>query len=188
MVGKPFLEFIGDLVQIIGSIVTTLTVIIGGIFAWRRWGREDPEAKRADLTQEIEHHLLSNTHRLVHTVFTIKNVGAATLKFKMGYTLLQQVTPLAGIFGRALLADYAKRGASKTEYEWPIIGYRKYPAKKDKLKIDSGETERLHCDFIIPAKVKTIFVYSNACLDPKDLDLGWDVTSFYDLEMDKKAE
>ncbi len=179
------LENLGTLIQDLSSLVGTLAIIIGGILAWRRWGREAPESKRADLSHEIDHCLLSDSLRLVHTTFTIRNTGTVTLELHSGYTFLQRVTPLVGDFGKALLRGEGEIGESKTEYAWPLIGeFWNYPTRRDKVKIDSGETDHLYCDFIIPAEVKTIFVYSNACLDPKDPKLGWDVTSFHDLEGD----
>jgi hypothetical protein len=58
---------------------------------------------------------------------------------------------------------------------------RRYPVKKDGLLIDSGETENLHCEFIIPQAITFVIIYLMIWLDSKNKDIGWDITTFYDL-------
>jgi hypothetical protein len=55
----------------------------------------------------------------------------------------------------------------------------KHQMKEGGLRIDSGESDRLDCDFIIPAGVTAAFIHSRACLDPDDPRLHWDVTTLY---------
>jgi hypothetical protein len=184
------LQIVSDYVQIIEAIVSTLAVIIGGYFAWRKWFKEGPEEERALVSQDIESCLLSKDDRLVHVVFTIENKGTSRLVFKEGYSQIHQVIPLNKGCKNLLKINESERplDSTGTEYKWPIIAKRNYPTREinpctgkeeDIFTIESNETERYHCDFIIPAKTEAIFIYSNACLKPKDLNIGWDVTTFH---------
>jgi len=42
-----------NIIDIISSIVTSTAVIVGGIVAWWKWGREKPQAPRCILTHKI---------------------------------------------------------------------------------------------------------------------------------------
>jgi hypothetical protein len=112
----------------------------------------------------------------------LRNTGTATLRCIEAYTTIFQVLPLAGDFGVRLLAGTAPLDVTKTMLEWPALARRDYPVaekNEEQLRIDSGESEKYDADFIIPASVSAVFVYSMACLDPEDTDLGWDVTTFH---------
>jgi len=207
------LQIVGDYVQIIEAIVSTLAVIIGGFFAWRKWFKEAPEEERAIVTHEIDSCLLSKDARLVHVAFTIENKGTSRLLFTEGYTKIFQAKPLHQKIKGLLKMEEEKRpvAVTGTEYDWPNIGEKHYPVLKNEqaavqdnfhlyhkakrhekrknkvnetgkeeyvLIIESSETEQLCSDFIIPARVKAVMVYSTACLKPKDPDTGWDVTTF----------
>jgi hypothetical protein len=176
---SPTIEDIKNIITIISSCVSTAGIVIGGIFAWWRWGREAPTVRRGELIHEVVHSLVSNSQRLVHVTFNMKNTGTATLRPTEAYTTIFQVLPLAGEFAAKLLEGTAPLDVTKTMFEWPTLGRRDYPVVEEQLRIDSGESEKYDADFIIPASVSAVFVYSMACLDPQDSDLGWDVTTFH---------
>ncbi len=177
----PAIDNVNKIISIIASCVSTLAIIFGGIFAWWRWGREASFARRGDLSHDVTNSLLSNSHRLVHVTLKLTNTGQSTLRPVEAYTKVFQVLPLNGDFGTKLLDGTAPLDVTNTMFQWPTIGHRKYPVMEDKVKIDSGESERYDADFVIPASVSAIFVYSMACLDPEDYDLGWDVTTFHEF-------
>jgi hypothetical protein len=178
----PFnVESTEKIVSIVASCASTLAIIVGGIFAWWRWGREAPSTRRGELTHNVVYSFMSDSHRLIHVTLNLKNVGSATLSPVEGYTKIFQVLALPSDFAARLLDGSVPLGVTKTEFDWPCIGRRDYPLREDDVRIDSGESETYGADFIIPAGVSAVFVYSMACLDPEDSDLGWDVTTFHEF-------
>jgi hypothetical protein len=175
------LDNVEKIVSIVSSCVSTLAIIVGAIFAWWRWGREAPSMQRGELKHDVVHSPISHSHRLLHVTLNLKNVGTATLKPIEAYTKVFQVVPLPEDFNVRLHEGSLPLGVTKTEIDWPSIGRRDYPVREDQVRIDSGETETYGADFIISADVSAVFVYSMACLDPENLDLGWDVTTFYNF-------
>jgi hypothetical protein len=179
-----------DWVELLAHFVSAGALLIGGVLAWRRWGKEAPQAPRGELSHEVVHRLLSASVRLIHVSLMIKNTGKVTLTPILAYTFVQRITPLEDEFvGKLPSGTLPKDPDTKTEFKWPLIGKRiEYPVKKDQLRIDSGETEKLYAEFLIPSSVSAVFVYSLACMDPDDPDLGWDVTTFHLIDGSEGTE
>ncbi len=103
MFEQATVTYVKDVVGILSGAATLAGIIVGAILAWRRWGREAPQAARGDLSHKISQHLLGSSQRLVHVTLTVKNTGTITLRPKEVYTLIQQVDPLEGDFRQRLL-------------------------------------------------------------------------------------
>jgi hypothetical protein len=169
-----------DFVGIASSSISAVGIVVGATIAWRKWGKTAPLVERAVLSHKVVHHLLSPAHRLVHVSLEIGNAGEVTLKPVKVFTFIQRVTPLDEDLAQKIILNQAPiDDVTKTEIAWPVVQERTYPMKEGRFRIDSGESDRLDCDFIVPAEISAVFIYSRACLDPDDPDLGWDVTTFH---------
>lgn len=181
------LESTKDVVDIVSSTVTAIGVAAGAVLAWRKWGKTAPLTPRAKLSHDMVHHLLSPQDRLVRVSLDICNTGEATVFPFDAYSFVQQVSPLGeGFVGNLRMGQAPMNSVTKTEFDWPQIGRRDYPQKRGEMRIDSNESDRLECEFIIPADVSAIFIYSSVCLDPEEPDLGWDITTFHRLTPESK--
>lgn len=175
------LSSLKEIVDILSSIVSIAAIIIGGWVAYRKFIREEPLAPRADISHSATCTKLDNQISLVQLVVTIKNVGTTVLKPIEGYSFLQQVLPLEKSIADSLHSGKDPVGETKTEIDWPKLKQRDYPLREDKVEIHPGESERLYCEFIIPAAIKTIVAYSLLTLDREESDLGWDCTTYHDI-------
>jgi hypothetical protein len=183
------LEAVKNVVEIVSSSVAAIGIAAGAILAWRKWGKTAPLAGRAVLSHKVVHHLLSPAQRLVHVTLEIRNAGEVTIEPDKVLTFIQRVTPLDENFAQKILLNQAPMDdVTKTEVAWPVLQERDYPIKKGHFRIDSGESDRLDCDFIVPADISAVFIYSRACLDPKDPDLSWDVTTFQRFESESRLQ
>jgi hypothetical protein len=170
-----------DVASIAQSVANVVAIIVGGILAWHRWGREAPQAARGGLAHRLSWFDVSPTHRLVHVALEIRNTGTRTLRPAEAYSLIQQLAPLGAAFERRLADEDAPIAVTGTEYEWPVIARKTYDDITD-VRIDSTETETVHSEFLIPRWITGIVVYSLVSMDPDDPDVGWDITTLQDLQ------
>jgi hypothetical protein len=103
-----------DIIDIISSVITTTLIIVGGILAWQRWGREKPQATRGDFSHDVSNYCITKGQRLIHITLFIKNTGTVRLAPCSAYTMIQKVTPQNGNFENKLLSEHPPMAVTKT--------------------------------------------------------------------------
>jgi hypothetical protein len=168
-----------DWVDIVSKIISSLAIVIGAAFAWWKWGREKPQVERANLTHRVFLSDIDDDNLVVHVTLEIQNKGSVRLNLKCGWTEVRKVSPVDDTV-RAVLAGDRKFGENKTELDWPLFDRREYDGKLLGLVIDSGETECLHSDFILPTTHKVIAIRSG--IDFRDFSSDvWPCITFVDV-------
>jgi hypothetical protein len=169
-----------DWIEIISSIITTLIILIGGIFAWWKWGREKPQVVRADLSHKIFLAPLDGEKYVLRVMLNISNRGNTRINLKSGWTELRKVAPVDKEI-QSILSKNNHLADNGTEIAWPAFAKRVYDGQLLGLEIDSGEAEQLCCDFIIPKSHQVIVVKSEIYFDrePKTM---WPCSTLVNLE------
>ena len=98
-------EQLEQLVSAVESVVTALGIIVGGIWAYRRfiWHRE--RNPKAQISQTITQRSLENGFVIIHVKVTIKNIGKVLIPLMLAKTFLFRVLPL-----ETQLAEKIKNG------------------------------------------------------------------------------
>jgi hypothetical protein len=167
-----------DLAQ---GVATTLAIAVAGVLAWRRWGKHRPDVCRADLSHSVVTRVLPEGRTLLHVTLLIHNTGEVAITPTEAYTVVFQVLPVeSGAFREALLSSSPPLAETITEIAWPELARKTYEPGRLRLVVDSGEVDRREADFILPAGVETVDVYSR--VEAEDAKgLGWSATTFVDL-------
>jgi len=171
-----------DLVDVISTVLSTVVLVVGGIYAYLKFIKERPLAAQANISQEIIGKKLDSKHTLVHVQITIDNAGTTMLSVCKGYTCVQQILPLHESIATCLDKDPVDE--SQIRLNWPVIAERAYQYTEDEFQIGVGETERFDCDLLIPVSVKTIVVYSSFYFGSDADALLWEVTTYFDIPPD----
>ncbi len=71
----------------------------------------------------------------------------------------------------------------KTEIQWPRVGdAHEVTWEQGKFEIEPGESDQVLFDFVVPAEVETLNVYTYFKNESKEgREIGWSLTTVYDL-------
>jgi hypothetical protein len=153
-----------------GSILSGFIIVIGAIFAWWRWGREKPQAKRAQLTHQVFVAPVDEKNLVLHVALEIQNKGKVRIKLHAGTTEVKKISPadeeIRTVLENNTLAE------NQTEMAWPKLmdmerRYDYYATEEISFRINSNETDYLYCDFILPKSYKVIAIRSELYFSEK---------------------
>jgi hypothetical protein len=184
------LESHKDAAQAVGSIATVVAVAMGGawtyvLFRWRRI-----RYPRLNVQHKI-YHWPVNGKLLLHVAVETKSVGDVVLCLESMFVRVQQLMPLPADVLAAMASGKDPVAQNESEVAWPEIDCRPCNWKAEPREIEPGEIEEHHFDFVIPAYVERIEVYSHIVNARKARRLlfwkarkaiGWNTTTVYSLE------
>jgi hypothetical protein len=156
-----------------------LALAVAGWWTYTRFVRGRQPFPRATVELVISHRQLDAQHAFLRVVAKVNNVGTALLATQELRADVYQVLPVhpdtaAKLTGESLVKNDAR------EADWHCIGSRigRLPAQ-----IEPGEWDEFGFDFVIPAGVATVFIYTYIQnVTQRHRELGWTVTKLYDLE------
>ena len=140
---------------------------------------------RANITHKISHIPISNNKVPLRVTAMIYNKGDVLISLHSGTTRVQQVLPLSQDMINDINKDKDLVPKGMTEIEWPLIGKdRDSNWKKGEFEIEPGEKDQIPYDFIIDADIETVVVYSHFrnVKKKRSRNIGWDLTTVYDLK------
>jgi hypothetical protein len=152
-------------------------IVVGGWWTYNRFIREREEWPRATLEQRVQHRILNDRHTLLRVWLKVENVSNVLMPTEVVRTDVYQVLPVSEAVNRSLDDDTLVR-EGELEADWPCIGFRQ---RSGAGEIEPGEGDEFGFDFIIPSVVATAFIYSYIRNPKKEVELGWSVSSLYDL-------
>jgi hypothetical protein len=159
-----------DKVNIIQKIITIAAIIAGGY-----WFIVQGELnQKADISQSITHRTMGE-YNWIRVSIKIYNKGKRDVILKSGIVRIDKIDPFPEELGSSLEPKHV----SKEEHIiiWPTLAGPIRPELE--VKIQSGESDTLWFDFIIPKKWKVIQVYSH--LNRDEESWGWQDRVIYDL-------
>jgi hypothetical protein len=151
-------------------------ILVGGWWAYTRFIRQREGFPRASLEQSVTHRKLSGEHTYLSVALGVQNTSTVLMRNKSVRTDVHQVLPVHPDVERSL-ADGTLIPDDEPHALWHCLDSKKVSLQG---KIEPGDRDHFDFDFVIPAAVKTVYVYSyvdNATAD----NLGWGQTCLYDL-------
>ena len=155
-------------------------IVVGAIWTYNRFIKQREDFPRATLEQIATHRELGPEHTYLRVNVKIDNVSTVLLRMQDVSTYVYQVLPVtqdvSERLARGLLVDEGSREAS-----WECVAAYTGEAAG---QIEPGEGDEFGFDFVIPTEVTTAFIYSyikNVTVEGAR-ELGWTVTSLYDLD------
>jgi hypothetical protein len=176
-------KFLNDNADAIQSIAAVVGGGAAGYWGWVTHRGRREHVPHLNVEHRTSHHQAGAGHVLVRVTLQIENVGAAMAVIRTGKTWLQQMLPVPDNVLSTVRDGRDPVGEGGCEVDWPLATavVRKFDWSADPCHIEPGETEDLHFDFIIPAHVRVVQVYSFLRNDLKAGESGWRKTSIYTL-------
>jgi hypothetical protein len=163
----------------LANVAQVVAIAVGGWWAYSRFIRQREEFPRADLEQVVAHRELDRHNTFLRVTVKVDNVSAVLLKTETVRTDVYQVLPVKDETKAALAAGELVPDGSR-DARWPCIAFYEGAGPG---QIEPGEGDEFGFDFVIPADVQSLFVYSYIKnVTQEGRELGWGVTSLYDLD------
>jgi hypothetical protein len=183
-----------DAIQAVGSLAAVVAVLMGGVWTVFLWRWRRLRYPRLNVQHKIFHWAASgkvslNDKVLLHVAVETKSVGEVVLRLESMFVRVQQLVPLPAEVLDAMAAGKNPVAENESEVAWPEIDCRRCNWKKQTREIEPGEIEEHHFDFVIPANLEKIEVYSHIVnarkarrfLFWKAEPIGWNTTTVYSL-------
>ena len=169
-----FLEKIKSAASIAQSVFTVGAIIGAGLWFWMQ-GTTSP---RANISHTVTHRQINDKLKWIHVTINIFNEGKKRLDVNSGNIRVQQILPLHPTINKIINRNESPISSETGIVPWPNIGdtYKLHTV----LKIESGESDSLNCEFFVLSTVQTVKIYSYFERQERP-PIGWSATTIYDL-------
>ncbi|MGB5159278.1 hypothetical protein [Desulfobacterium sp. N47] len=89
------MEYWKNLSNIIQAIITSIAIVIGGIWTYLLFVRQRLNFPKVNIDLIIEDKLISDSHRLAHVKVSINNVGSVVLRSNFAELRIRQALPVS---------------------------------------------------------------------------------------------
>lgn len=193
-------SWIGKVISAIGSFlikskeyfaVIQSICIIAGIIAGLIWFYNQGESRpRVIITHKITDRKISDNIVWISVSVKIHNVGKVPVNVDSGFVRIQKIIPLSKNMITDINKDVSIIDKKSCIVIWPPACQHYEYKLKDKLFIEPGEVDRKSYEFLVPADLKTIKVYSYFGNPEKSWWkfwakpnlIGWNEETIYDLK------
>jgi hypothetical protein len=186
------LEAVKLVSDLAANLVTIGAVLIGGFWTYRTFIQERTRWPKANLELAMSHRELTPDQTFLHVKVKIHNAGRGLMTLTDLRVDVRQVLPLADESAEALrkktlitkdiwTANWRTLRENHHIRQWPREREGEEPEPEP--RIEPGENDAFGSDFLVPSTWELVYVYvyvTNAALKGRD-QLGWTVTSYYDL-------
>ncbi|HYL14364.1 MAG TPA: hypothetical protein VEV41_15080 [Terriglobales bacterium] len=191
---SAFLDRQKDRISALQSLVTILALCIGAFWTYRLFIQQRQSYPRLKVEHKIEHWKISKDQTLLSVDEILTNTGSVMVELRGGIIRVIRVMPLPPAVQKRLAAVQNLSGQSEAELSiydpkvWDVLVDSTRSWEKDALLLEPGESDLIPNEFIIPASVKVVAVYSYI-QNPAGTKhhLGWNGLTYYDLEKSAQA-
>jgi hypothetical protein len=182
------LETVKMVSDVASNVVTVAGVLIGAGWAYWAFVRERTRWPKANLELDMSHRTLTPEKTLLHIKVKVHNAGRGLMKLDELKVQVRQVLPLITETaqeleeGSLIDADRGKARWRTRPEDQHICRWGPEQPLPTEPEIEPGENDEFGNDFVIPADLEVVYIYvylKNVAR--KGRELGWTITSYYDL-------
>ena len=177
------MELWKDLFSIIQAALTSVGIIVAGIWTYFLFVRQRLRFPKVDIELFIKDTILPEDARFIHAEIKVNNLGHVILKSDYSELRLRKIVPIHDEIKQHIEGGFDPVPRDKTEIEWPMVAGRNWKWNKKEFEIEPGESDSLHADYIIESNIKVAefyFYLSNA--KKKSKNIGWTLTKIHEFD------
>ena len=187
---KNVLSWIDKYAKTIQALLTSLAIIIAGIWTYNEFIRERTKHPRLNISQSVETLRIPEDQRWVQIRIHLENIGRIKIDIGDGFTKVQQILPVSKEFYNVLNGEDTEKLRDINErrfVRWPMLCKRKFAIA---LSMEPGEKFTLTQDFFIPQNVKAFRLYTFVTGPNSEADSprGWAESTIYEVENDTEED
>jgi hypothetical protein len=170
-----------DVLAAAQSVATVIALLIGGF--WTYWvfveNRED--LPHANISESVTGRLISPEWYWLQVSVTITNAGKHLVAIGDADITVQQILPLPDNISKNIVTK--QDSVPRDAFVIPWHGLCRY-ARPSKISVEPGEHDTTTFDFVIPAWVRLVKIYSFF----KHPKIGWHETVVYEIKGSTEGE
>jgi hypothetical protein len=180
-----------DILSMLESVFTIIAIIVGGVWTYQKFIIRRQKYPHANMLHEIKHLTINDNKLLLNVKVHIENIGEILLEMKSGFTAIYRILPISDDDMLLIETNKMERSEKGNEIEWPEIDCTEVKYAEGDLEIEPSENDEVCFDFILNSEDQAICIYSyfeNIKKSKHEHEIGWHVTSIYDLRNLGKSE
>ena len=138
---------IRDAISTIQAIVTTIAVIIGGIWTYLLFIEHREIAPRVNISHKIQSADITENITWLHIESRINNIGKTRVTLSNGQVRLQLIKPLADSIQKKIDLGKSIFDSPNNIVLWPLIKKRQFDRE---IILEPGEVDIIPIEFIVP--------------------------------------
>ena len=178
-----------DAIASLGSIVTMLGIIVGGLWVYLVFVRQRQKYPRAKVLHSIKIMPISDSKCFLRLTITVENTGDVLIAPDMLKVGIHQIRPWPPpITGWDPLCT-RPLNATNGEYEFDYLVKDEIKLAPAELQIEPHESDETNVDVVLPTSAQTISCYSyvrntskKRRVFRKSSEIGWHTTTLHDLK------
>lgn len=174
---------IKDVADIVQALITSLALIIGGLWSYQLFVRKRQRFPRAKIEHRVTQRAVSAGATLLTIDIIISNPGDVLLSLVEGKIEVRQALPPGTNFLQMLTGSQLTIGRRVEFVDWPaLFSYSEDWSGKHIVEIEPGESEQMLYTLLVQAEVKTIYIASFfRNVSKRRKELGWRLETFHDV-------
>ncbi len=177
---------LGQFISAVGllqSLATTLVLVAGGIFAYRKLQLFRDFEPHLTVTQTVTSRAVGSSYAHIAVTTTLRNSSKVRVEVRECLFQIHQVQPLSDDDVEHYYVE-AFREDGSAYIEWPIIDEVARRMEPNEIVIEPGACHHEPCEFIVSRHVTTVLVYSyffnTGYSDYGQSAQGWSATTVHD--------
>ncbi len=176
-----------DRVNSAQSLITILAIFVGGFWTYQLFVQQRQSHPRLKIEYRIQHWKISDEQVLLSVDEILTNAGPVMVELRGGTIRVIQVMPLPRAVAGKLNPSQNKPAHARAEssiYDpktWDVLVESPKKWEPGIVVIEPGESEIIPNEFIIPATVRVVAVFSFLS-NPENSALGWNGLVYYDFD------
>ena len=175
---------LSDLASILGSAVTIVAIVLGGVFALTKLQAFRDFEPHLTITHEVSHRLISDSYVQIDVTASLHNSSKVQIELNKGFFRLQHIAPLPDHEVEEL---YAQVFIDKKheDMRWPTLEEVQRSWDKGELMVEPGESHPETYEFIVSRDVEAVLIYTyfynlKYVIGKRSAE-GWHATTVHDI-------
>lgn len=172
------------------SFFTVLGIIAAGWWAWHHYTIRRERYPRAAVSHSTHSTQLSDGRSILRVVAKLTNIGNVVVRLRYARTFVQKFVPVPSEIEQLVATDAPEHQMdADCELPWPLIGQmREWNIEARTGEVEPGESEVFCSDFVVPADVQKVLIYSFVSNSTKAIgaEIGWSENIVVSLKTEQK--
>lgn len=183
---KTKLSAVKEIAGLIQSLLTILAVIIGAGWALWEFGLKRVSTPKLVIEHRVTSLRVSDDYRLIHLSVRHENKGETLVHLDSADIRIQRVLPLPKRVRDSIASGQSPAADGGVVIAWPMLCRLN---QSTSAELEPSESHELTYEFVIPAYVDVLKVYSyfrNSEKTRDDGEIGWAQTSIYSVPKEEE--
>ena len=173
-----------DTLGVMQAVVTTLAIVLGGVFAAYKWQIFRESEPHLTISHEVSQRRIGESYVNIAVTAMLHNSSRVHLELSEGFFRLQQVAPASDEDVETLYAQVFV-DEEYVDIQWPVLEEVPRTWGRGELIVEPGETHPETFEFIVSSAVEAVNIYTyfyNSTFSPgAQTAEGWGATTVHDM-------